>query len=82
MYRSPGFALRGTGRTMPHVVRRYDNKEDYLDTLVVGTPVSASFKTWDEAERVRDLLREGESRYYYNITHSTSCATISRGDPS
>ena len=82
MYKSPGFALRGTGRTMPHLVRRYESEADYLDTFIVGTPVSATFDTWDEAERVRDLLREGEPRYYYNITHSTACAVISRGEPS
>jgi hypothetical protein len=67
---------------MPHIVRRYNNEEDYLDTFIVGTPVSATFKTWDEAERVRDLLREGESRYYYNITHTASCAVITKGEPS
>ena len=82
VYKSPGFAPRGTGRTMPHIVRRYNTPEDYLDTHIVGTPVSADMKTWEEAERVRDLLREGEPRYYYNITHTTSCAVISRGEPS
>lgn len=63
---------------MPHVVRRYDNSEDYHDPTIVGTPVSANFNTWEEAERVRNLLREGEPRYYYNITHTTQCAIITR----
>lgn len=61
---------------MPDVVRRYNSVEEYLDPTIVGTPVSAPMKTWEEAQRVRDLLREGESRYYYNITHTTQCAII------
>ena len=67
---------------MPHVVRRYDSSEEYLDTDHRGTPVSANMKTWEEAARVRDLLREGDPIYYYNITHTTGCAIISRGEPS
>ena len=78
VYKSPGFALRGTGRAMPHVVRRYNSAEAYLDTSIVGTPVSAPMKTWNEAKHVRNLLREGEPRYYYNITHTTQCAIITR----
>ena len=58
---------------MPHVVRRYDWPEEYLDPTVTGTPVSIDMKTWEDAQRVRDLLREGEPRYYYNITHATAC---------
>jgi hypothetical protein len=57
---------------MSDQVFRYDKEEDYLNSEVTGTPVSAKFKTWDEAQRVRDLLREGEPRYYYNIKHFTS----------
>ena len=63
---------------MPHIVRRYDSAEDYLDPSTVGTPVSASMKTWEQAKRVRNLLRGGELRYYYNITHTTSTAVIDR----
>ena len=74
VYKSPGFALRGTGRPMPHIVRRYTSIEEYLDPTHVGTPVSADMKTWEDAQRVRDCLREGESRYYYNITHNTGCS--------
>ncbi len=61
---------------MPHVVRRYNSKEDYLDPTKTGTPVSAPMKTFKDAVRVRHLLREGEVRYYYNITHTTECAII------
>ena len=78
MYRSPGLAPRGTGRAMPHLVRRYNSVEEYLDPTLVGTPVSADMNTWEDALRVRDLLREGESRYYYNITHNTGCSLICR----
>jgi hypothetical protein len=63
---------------MPHVVRRYNSEEEYLDGSTVGTPVSADMKTWEDAQRVRDLLREGEERYYYNITHTTQCMVITR----
>ena len=76
--RSPGLAPRGTGRAMPHIVCRYTSIEEYLDPQVVGTPVSADMETWEDAQRVRDLLREGEPRYYYNITHNTSCSVITR----
>ena len=65
---------------MPNVVRRYNSPEEYLDPTKTGTLVSAPMKTWNEAERVRNLLREGESRYYYNITHSSMCAIITIGD--
>jgi hypothetical protein len=57
---------------MSDQVFRFDKEEDYLNPKVAGTPVSAKFKSWDEAMRVRDLLREGETRYYYNIKHFTS----------
>lgn len=66
---------------MPHIVRRYDSAEDYLDPSMVGTPVSADMKTFEDAQRVRDLLRKGEPRYYYNITHTTQCAIITRENP-
>ena len=78
MDRSPGLAPRGAGRAMSDVVRRYNSIEEYLDPTVVGTPVSADMKTWEDAQRVRDLLREGEPRYYYNITHNTGCSVITR----
>ena len=78
MYRSPGLAPRGTGRAMPHLVRRYNSVEEYLDPTVVGTLVSADMKTWEDAQRVRDLLREGDPRYYYNITHNTGYSAITR----
>ena len=58
---------------MSDVVRRYNSVEEYLDPTITGTPVSVSMKTWEDAQRVRDLLREGEPRYYYNITHVTAC---------
>ena len=74
VYRSPGFALRGAGRSMPRIVRRYNSVEEYLSSATSGTPVSADMKTWEDAQRVRDLLREGEPRYYYNITHNTGCS--------
>ena len=80
MYRSPGFALRGAGRPMPHLVRRYNSVEEYLSSTTSGTIVSADMKTWKDAQRVRDLLREGESRYYYNIIHNTGCSVITRED--
>lgn len=57
---------------MPHIVRRYNWPEEYLDPTVTGTPVSVDM-TWEDAQRVRDLLREGEPRYYYNITHTATC---------
>ena len=63
---------------MPHIVCRYDSAEEYLDASTVGTPVSADMKTFEDALRVRDLLREGEPRYYYNITHTTQCMVITR----
>ena len=78
VYRSPGLAPRGTGRAMPHLVRRYNSIEEYLDPTVVGTLVSADMKTWEDAQRVRDLLREGDPRYYYNITHNTGYSSITR----
>ena len=78
VYRSPGLAPRGTGRAMPHLVRRYNSIEEYLDPTVVGTLVSADMKTWEDAQRVRDLLREGDPRYYYNITHNTGYSAITR----
>ncbi len=78
VYRSPGLALRGTGNSMPHIVRRYHSKEDYLDPTITGTPVSDELKTWEEAERVRDVFRKGTPRYYFNITHSTLCAVVTR----
>jgi len=68
------------GVHMPHIVRRYDSAEEYLDGTTVGTPVSADMKTFEDAQRVRDLLREGEPRYYYNITHTTKCSIITLGD--
>jgi hypothetical protein len=58
---------------MSDQVFRYKDESEYLDPEVPGTPVSAKL-SWDEAVRVRDLLREGESRYYYNIVHLTSMA--------
>ena len=61
---------------MPHIVRRYNWPEEYLDPTVTGTPVSIDMKTWEDAQRVRDLLREGTPRYYYNITHTTTCASF------
>lgn len=67
---------------MPHVVRRYNNPEEYLDGKTVGTPVSANMKTFEEAARVRDLLREGDPfTHYYNITHTTTCAIKPKGEP-
>ena len=78
MYRSPGLALRGKRRAMPHIVRRYNSKEEYLDSTITGTPVSGNLKTFKDAERVRDTLRKGTPRYYYNITHTTQCAIITR----
>jgi hypothetical protein len=56
---------------MSDQVFRYNNPDEYLDPEVRGTPVSAKLSL-DEAVRVRDLLREGEPRYYYNIVHFTS----------
>ncbi len=76
MYRSPGLAPRGARRAMPHIVRRYSSIEEYLNPTVSGTPVSADMKTWEDAESVRDFLRQGEPRYYYNITHTTGCSLI------
>ncbi len=63
---------------MSDQVFRYNNKAEYLGTEVRGTPVSAKFKTWKEAERVRDLLREGEPRFYYNICHAAGVCVIER----
>lgn len=68
--------METSGRHMPDIVRRYNSLEEYLDPTITGTPVSAPMKTFEEAVRVRDLLREGESCYYYNITHTTLCAII------
>ena len=65
---------------MPDVVRRYNSIEEYFDPTIVGTPVSADMNTWEDAQRVRDLLREGDPfNHYYNITHTTSCVIITRG---
>ncbi len=49
---------------------------EYLDPDISGTPVSAEFDTWEQAETVRDILREGENRFYYNIQHTTAVAVI------
>ena len=76
VYRSPGLAPRGTGRAMSEVVRRYNSVEEYLASTASGTIVSADMETWEDAQRVRDCLRQGESRYYYNITHNTGCSLI------
>jgi len=76
--RSPGLAPRGTGRAMSDVVRRYNSIEEYLDPTVVGTPVSADMETWEDAQRIRDCLRKGDPRYYYNITHNTGSLFIRR----
>ena len=65
---------------MSEVVRRYNSVEEYLASTTLGTVVSADMKTWEDAQRVRDCLRKGESRYYYNITHNTSCSLITRED--
>jgi hypothetical protein len=54
---------------MSDQVFRYHTKEEYLDPEEPGIPISPKFKTWDEAVKVRDTLREGESPYYYNIIH-------------
>ncbi len=59
---------------MSDQVFRYNNPDEYLDPEVRGKPVSAKFDTWEEAESVRDLLRAGEPRFYYNIHHTTSVA--------
>ena len=82
VYRSPGLAPRGTGRAMPHLVRRYNSVEEYLSSATSGTIVSADMKTWEDAQRVRDLLRQGEPRYYYNITHNTGYSVITKGEES
>ena len=82
MYRSPGLALWGAGRAMPHLVRRYNSVEEYLSSATSGTIVSADMKTWEDAARVRDLLRQGEPRYYYNITHNTGYSVITKGEES
>lgn len=65
---------------MPHIVRRYNNPEEYLDGSTTGTRVSAPMKTFEAAQAIRDLLREWGSCYYYNITHNTKCAIITKGD--
>jgi hypothetical protein len=57
---------------------RYNNEAEYLNPEGRGVPVSAKFDTWEEAEKVRDILREGEPRFYYNIVHTTSVAVIDR----
>ena len=41
-----------------------------------GIPVSAEFKTIEEAERMRAILMEGEPGYYYDIKHRTGVAII------
>jgi hypothetical protein len=59
-------------------VMRYEHAGEYLNSEVRGVPVSAKFNTWEEAEKVRDLLREGEPRFYYNIVHCSTVAVIDR----
>ncbi len=59
-------------------VMRYEHAGEYLTPEVRGVPVSAKFNTWEEAEKVRDLLRQGESRFYYNIVHCATVAVIDR----
>ena len=66
----------GARENMSDQVFRYDSMEEYLDPDISGTPVSAEFDTWDKAEMVRDLLRKGENRFYYNIQHTTAVAVI------
>jgi len=63
---------------MSNQVWRYNSKKEYLDPLLgdQGTPVSKKFDTFDEAARVRDLLAEGESRYFYGIRHYSSVAIV------
>jgi hypothetical protein len=43
-----------------------------------GFPVSAEFKSSEEAERMRALLMKGEPGYYYDIKHRTGVAVIDR----
>jgi hypothetical protein len=43
-----------------------------------GVPVSAEFKSPEEAERMRALLMKGEPGYYYDIKHRIGVATIDR----
>jgi hypothetical protein len=43
-----------------------------------GFPVSAEFKSSEEAERMRALLMKGEPGYYYDIKHRIGVATIDR----
>ena len=61
---------------MSDQVFRYNSKEDCFDPYVSGKAVSAKFDTEEEALKVRDLLREGEDRFYYDVKHLTQVATI------
>lgn len=71
-------AVRPSGHrgSMSDQVFRYDSMGEYLDPDITGTPVSAEFDTWEQAETVRDTLRQGEPRFYYNIQHTTAVAVI------
>ena len=57
-------------------VFKYDSAEDYLDPFKQGVPASDKFATEVEAEKVRNLLREENPQYYYNLHHSTRCTVI------
>jgi hypothetical protein len=63
---------------MSNQVYRYYTPEEYLDPNKQGTPVSPKLKTWEEAEKIRNVLREGDPSYYYNIVHFSGISEVIR----
>lgn len=66
---------------MFETIDEYRTNKTYLDEKCVpdpGTPVSAVFKTLQEAENMRNMLLKGESEYYYDIEHKTRVVMVTR----
>ena len=57
-----------------HVVRKYARPEEYLEGP--RGEAMGEFKTWEEAEVLRNRLRSTDPEHYYNITHTTKVAVI------
>jgi len=63
---------------MSHQVFKYKSDRDYVTAGGKGEPVSEKFATWQEAEIVRNKLREDDPEHYYDICHFTSVRYIER----
>lgn len=63
---------------MSHQVFRYNNKDEYLDVkgTYQGKAVSKKFDGFDEAAKMRDILAEGDSGYFYGIKHYSRVVVV------